>query len=182
MAEETGAPEIDQLIVAAATGTVVLSPSELRRVLEHIAQAGFDPNAREQVRGRLAGVVWQGQVLRGRDRLPPDEVHYLWHVVTRQEWPAGTTLSGYSETVRQVILDPASGVFTSRYQGALQVGIVRSSDDLRGPRDFGWLLVEYRVMTGHWTTAYQLPSIMVELQNERRGDVRWLRPQQRIVV
>jgi hypothetical protein len=171
----------DQLIIAAATGTTSLAPADLRHILEHVANAGFDPNARERVRGRLAGVVWQGQSLRGRDQLSPAEVHYLWHVLHREEWPSATNLERYCETISHVILDPTSGVFASRYQGTLQLGIVRSTGDLRGPRGFDWLSVEYRVVTQHWTTAYQLPSIALELLNARRSDVRWLRRPQRII-
>jgi len=46
-------------INVAVTGTRRLMPDELRRVLEHVAQVGFDPNAREKARGRLAGVIWR---------------------------------------------------------------------------------------------------------------------------
>jgi hypothetical protein len=74
-------PETDDLILAAAEGRRVLDDAELRAVLEHVAAAGFDPHARERVRGRLAGMTWRGAVLRGRDRLPPAEVKYLSHVV-----------------------------------------------------------------------------------------------------
>lgn len=50
-------PRADQLILGASTGARSLSDEELREVLEHVAQAGFDPKARERARGELAGIV-----------------------------------------------------------------------------------------------------------------------------
>jgi hypothetical protein len=81
---------IAHLIESAATGS--LSEAQLATILEHVAEAGFDTQARERVRGRLAGAVWRGRELLGTDMLAPAEVHYLWHVVRRQEWPSGTSL------------------------------------------------------------------------------------------
>jgi hypothetical protein len=75
--------EPNQLIFAAATGAHQLTHEELRQIIEHIAEAGFEPSVRERVRGRLAGMLWQGQVLHGTDTLLPAEVHYLWHVIKR---------------------------------------------------------------------------------------------------
>ena len=169
----------DQLIVEAATGARQLTTSELGQVLEHVARAGFDPNALERVRGWLAGVSWRGMTLRGRDRLPPAEVKYLWHVVSGQEWPLNTSLQDYFDSIRRVILDPRSGVFIGRYQGAWQLGVVRDADDLRGPGGSEWVLVEYRLVLGHWVTALQ-PRVSrdAELRNPRRDSIRWLRHQQ----
>jgi hypothetical protein len=166
--------EVRRLIDEAAEGTRRLSNDELMQIVWHIGGAGFDPYAREQVRGSLAGTRWRGKVLRGRDRLPPLERHYLRHVV-QQQWPEHTSLQGYAASIRDVIRDPTSGVFTSRYQGAWQVGVVRLSRSLRGPGGSEWILIEYRTKTGHWVTAYQPAAGLAELQNPRRENVRWLR-------
>jgi hypothetical protein len=170
--------EADRLIGAAAKGAD-LSTTELRLILEHVAQAGFDPHALEQVRGRLAGIVWRGRVLGGKDRLPPSEVKYLWHVLTRREWPPGTSLRDYTEGLRQLVLDASSGVFTNRYQGALGLAIMRESRDLRGPEGFDWVLVQYRVDRGHWTTAFQPEDGLDELHKPNWSEVRWLRQPRR---
>jgi hypothetical protein len=170
---------IDRLILQAATGSRSLASGELRAVLEHVARVEFDPDALEEVRGRLAGIVWNGRLLRGSDRLPPVEVKCLWHVLTLQEWPLGTSLDGYVQSIQRVVLDPTSGVFVGRYRGAWQLSVVRDVGHLRGPGGSSWILVEYRVAIGHWVTAYQ-PRVAVdeELSNPNREDIRWLRRQQ----
>ena len=104
--------------------------------------------------------------------LPSAEAHYLRHVINNQEWPEGTTLADYVTTIRQVVQDLASGVLLSRYQDALQVGFMRRAGALRGPGGFAWVLVEYRVGFGHWTTAYQLD--LEALYHPRRSDMHWL--------
>ncbi len=58
-AEEPSPAAADRLLLAAAQGRR-LSPGELQLVLAHVAQAGFDPHARERARGELAGIVWRG--------------------------------------------------------------------------------------------------------------------------
>ena len=167
--------EADRLILEAATGARCLTPAEFQQVLDHVAQAGFDPTVREKARGDLAGIEWRGRVLRGNDRLPPAERHYLKHAVKDREWPDGTTLDQYVESLRSVILDPGSGVFTSQYQGTWQIGIIRDSRELRGLNGHEWVLVEYRLATGHWVTAYQPEQGLQDLEGPRRSDLRWLR-------
>jgi hypothetical protein len=166
----------DQLILEAATGARRLSRQELQEVLEHVAQAGFDPNARERARGELAGVTWRGQVLQGSSMLLPAERHYVKHVLVRQEWPEGTTLNDYLESIRAVILDPSSGVAVGRYLGtSWQLTVVRRSGQLRGLKGRDWILVDYRIETGHWVTAYQFALDPRQQVAQERSDVRWLR-------
>lgn len=166
----------DRLVLEAATRARRLSRAELQEVLEHVAHAGFDPSTRERARGELAGVQWRGQVLRGSTMLPPAERHYVKHVLLRREWPEGTTLDAYLESIREVILDPASGVATRRYEGkAWQVAVVRRSGFWRGPRGRDWILVDYRLETGHWQTAYQFEGDPGQLLRTKASDLRWLR-------
>jgi hypothetical protein len=113
--------DVDQLIRAAAQGARVLSPEEIVRVIDHVAAAGFDPSARETARGSLRGQVWDRQVLTARTRIPADARHWLLHACVNGEWPDGTLLSDYVDSLRQVILDPESGVFINQYKGELSV-------------------------------------------------------------
>ncbi len=167
--------ETDALILEAAQTARVLTVAELQLVLDQVAVAGFDPGARERARGSLAGLRWRGQVLRGADMLPPADAHYLRHAAIGQEWPAGTTLEGYVTSIRAVILDERSGVLISRYQAAWQLTILRRSAELQGPLGFAWVLLDYRLATGHWVTAYQPSRGLLVLQDPRRTNLRWLR-------
>ena len=166
---------MDPLISEAAAGGRQVNDTELQELLEHVAQAGFAPGVTERTRGRLSGVVWKGAVLTGREMLPPAEVHFLWHVVVRQEWPRRTALDEYLASIRTVILDPTSRVFVCRYQSVWQLGTVRESRELRGPRGHDWVLVQYRVGWGHWVTAFQPEQGLDELLKPQWSDVRWLR-------
>jgi len=166
---------IKELLTEAAMGTRELTERELAQVIEHVALAGFEPNELETVRGRLAGITWNGRTLRGNDRLPAEEVHYLRHVILRQEWPVGTALEKYIASIRRVVRDPHNGLFTSRYQSAWQLGVIRESGELRGPLGSDFVLVEFRITLGHWVTAYQPADVGSELQNPGRGELRWLR-------
>lgn len=165
----------DRLIVEAATGMRQLTEDELAGVLAHVAGAGFDPAPVARIGGRLAGIVWQGRVLHGSERLPSAAVHYLRHVVAQVEWPPGTTLDAYLESIRGAILEPRGGVLTSRYQGEWQLAIMCRSGAWRGPDGAEWILVDYRVGLGHWVTAFQPAVGLQELQGPRRSDLRWLR-------
>jgi hypothetical protein len=154
------------LIDMAATGARRLTPDELARVLAHVAAAGFDPDARERAGGRI---------VRGSDLLTPADAHYLRHVAVRGEWPSDTTVQMYIACIRETILDPRCGVTTSLYQGTRQLTLIGRSDVWRGTNGFGWILVDYRVATRHWVTAYQPEDELNELNSPRREDLRWLR-------
>jgi hypothetical protein len=167
-------PDADRLILEAATGARRLSQAELQRVLEHVAQAGFDPAPNVLATG-LSGVEWQGHILAGRDRITSAERHYLRHVVVRGEWPTWTRFDEYLASIRVVISDAQSGVLTSRYQQQWQFSVVRRSQDLRGPGGHDWILVEYRVGIGYWVTAYQSREGLRVLRDPSREEMRWLR-------
>jgi hypothetical protein len=172
---ETAPPTVDRLIVEAAQGGPHLSETDLQRVLDHVARAGFDTSTQSRVGGLGAGVTWQGRVLAAGDRLPPQDAHYLRHVLGGQEWPPGTSLPEYVRSIRETVIDPRSGVLVSRYQGAWQLGVVGRSGAWRGPSGHRWLLVEYRVGLGHWVTAYQPRDGLRVLLSPVRTELRWLR-------
>ena len=147
----------------------------LDSLLGAIAEAGFDPAPTERVGGRLAGLLWQGNVLQGRDRLPSAEVHYLRHCVHVAEWPSGTTFADYVSSIREVFLDSTSGILISTYHGEPQLMAVRHSRHLRGPAGNIWLVADFRASRGFWTTAYQPIDLGKDLVVPQRGSARWLR-------
>ena len=147
----------DQLILAAATGARRLSDEELREVLEHVAHAGFDP--RPDRRGRTAA-----------------EKHFRKHVIEQREWPEDTTFEQYLASARMVVLDPRSSIMTSQYYREHQLAVIGPSGSMRGPKGGDWIVVEYRLGLGHWTTVFQPEDLQHDfIHVPRRENVRWLR-------
>ena len=107
--------------------------------------------------------------------MPPDVRHWLLHVVVRREWPDGTTLAAYVESLRAVILDPDSGIFINWYARDLSLGFIRESREFRGPDGYDWVLVQYRVSIGHWTTGYQPRDGLGDMSGSDWGRIAWLR-------
>jgi len=170
--------DADRLVLAAATGACYLHDDSLLQVLSHVARAGFDPTINVPASG-LAGQIWEGRILTGQDRITSAARHYLRHVAIRQEWPDGTSFDAYLVGIRSIVLDPASGILTSRYRGQWQLTIVRRSGNMQGPGGFAWVLVEYRLGIGYWMTAYQARDGLRALFDPNREHRRWLRrPQQ----
>lgn len=107
--------------------------------------------------------------------MPSAEVHYLRHVIAQREWPVGTTLSQYIDSIQEVVRDARSGVVISEYQGVLQLTVVCLSGSFRGPDGDKWILVDYRIALGYWTTAFQPSEKLDVLRGPDRRIIRWLR-------
>ena len=174
-ADETST-KVDRIILEAARGKRLLALDDLWAIQEHVANAWYNLSREQRIPGVLAGTLWEGRVLQPGDMFPTDVVHYLKHVVARQEWPLGMTFDAYRESLRDVICDPASGLMTSKYRDkGCHLSIVRRSGALQGPGGYEWLLVEYRVSTGNIATAFQLEEGLGFLDRPGRRDKRWLR-------
>jgi len=174
-ADETSA-NVNRIILEAVRGKQLLAADELWEIQEHVANAWYNLSREQRIPGELVGTPWRGRVLQPNDMLPTDVVHYLKHVVVRQEWPLGMTFGGYRESLRGVICDPASGLMTSIYRDkGCHLSIVRRSGELQGPGGYEWLLVEYRVSTGNIATAFQLEDGLGYLDRPGRREKRWLR-------
>ena len=167
--------DVDQLILDLGLDTRNPTGRDLEAIRLHVAQAGFDPLMTYPADRRVTGLQRaSGQVIQRGDQIPTAELHYLRHVVRQQEWPPGTTQAQYEEGLRNLALRLRVGMLISVVPPfGWHVGIVGRSGPLRGPRGFDWLLVEYRVSTGHWSTGFQ-PEQGIQFANERRRR-RWLR-------
>ena len=171
-----GVHPVDRLLLEIAKSGRMPTGGEIQEIRDHIAGLGFDTTTNTPAGGRLHGLEWEGRILKRTDVLSALEVHYLRHVVKQREWPPGTTLLAFPESVRAVILDPDSGLALSRWGGyEWHLTVVRESRNLRGPFGGDWIVVEYRLGDGFWTTAFQpergLPSF---LGDRRRSNLRWL--------
>ncbi|KPL70106.1 hypothetical protein ADN00_18870 [Ornatilinea apprima] len=174
MAQRAGNYTVDDLVHIAGIGLRKLTPGELDRVVRHVANAGFSSTEMMRVRMPIRGQFWNGKWLGTDDRIPTDVGHYLKHVVVNQEWPDGTTLKDYKRSLREVILDPASDIFVSKYNDAWQIGFIRESREWQGLRGKDFILVEYKVQYGYWTTGFQ-PQNLSRQVFEGRESIVWLR-------
>lgn len=147
-----------------------LADEDLERVLRYVEISGFDPNARECVRGNVRHLFTTTTAL-------PVDVHHARHVIVLHEWPEQTTAQKYVDTGREVICNLGSAVFTSRYSSTLQLGIIGwTPDSAKGIRAQELTLVEYRVEIAHWVTLYQpIDGIQGVVENPTRENVIWLR-------
>lgn len=166
--------DIDSLIEDAFSGRE-LTAEEVQAIAEHVAAAGFDPSHRVAAGKRLIGIIWQGQTVQRQTSIPTAEAHYLRHVIVGREWAGGTSLEQYLESAAAVARNPSSGVFISHYDGRRAIGIVGDTPVPRGIFGAPLTLVEYRVMTRRWTTAFQLQEGIDYLVRQNRKDFRWLR-------
>jgi hypothetical protein len=166
---------VDELILDLGLGARRATGRDLEMIRLHVAQAGFDPQATFPADRRVVGLRRaNGQIIRLGDPLPTDELHYLRHVVNQQEWPLGTTFAQYEDSLRNLALRLRVGILVSEKPPfGWQLAIIGRSSTVRGPRGNEWLLVEYRVATGHWATGHQ-PRDGVQFANGRRQR-RWLR-------
>lgn len=172
IARRAGNYTVDDLIRVAGIGLRELTSEELERVVRHVAKAGFDPNGLERCGGRLDGLVWKGKTLRGSDMLPPGEAHYLRHAVYGQEWPDGTTLTEYYQSLEDVILDPESRILISKFGDEWQVGFLGENQP---GMQYTYTWVDYRVSTHHWITGFMTNDFDEVLNNPRRTVKRWVR-------
>lgn len=166
---------VSDLIRVAGLGLRELSDDELRKIVEKVAKAGFNREHTSLVKPEMAGLVWKGKTLEVGERLPADEWHFVKHVLARQEWPEGTSLDEYLESLRAVIRNPESGIMVSRYQGIYwQIAFIAESGRWRGVGGSDFILVEYRDGYGFWITGFQPVDLQKQL-HVHRSDIRWLR-------
>lgn len=145
-------------------------PEEVEIVRQHIATAGFDPAALDRIDRRVEALGYPIGSL-----CSTEELHYLRHVVAQQEWPAGTTQAEYVQSLRELVLDPNSRLLVSQYRHyGRHVSVVGRSGNRRGAQGFEWCMVEYRVATGRWVTAFQLRDGLSHFAKQTRQGARWV--------
>lgn len=168
-----------QLILELVTGARQgVSGQELQRIREHVAAAGFGPTMTYPADIRVVGLIPPsgGTPLRRRDPVNVGEVHYLRHVVAQREWPFGTPLSAYYASGVNLALDRRSGVLVSIVgRFGIHLAIVGRAGRRRGTGGFTWMMVEFRLQTGYWSTLLQLREGLEHFNDPTRSGKRWLR-------
>lgn len=166
---------INRLIHQLAESRRPATAGEIEAIREHVASVGFDPTSMARVGDRISGLVWGGRVMHADDRLPNGQVHYLKHVMIGQEWPPGTRVGQYVESLRRAIRDPRGGIAIDSRFGFVRLTFVARSFAYQGPAGGEWILVGYTVDYGSWVTGYQPDNGLRRVVLDESKDGRWLR-------
>jgi hypothetical protein len=168
-----------RLILELATGVRQgVSGQEIQSIREHVAAAGFSPTLRMPADPRVVGLMTPSGEgpLTLDDTVDVGELHYLRHVVIQREWPFGTAVGDYYASGADLALDPRSGVLLSTVgRFGVHIGIVGRSGRNQGARGYPWMLVDFRVSTGHWATFMQLRAGLQHFNEATRVEKTWLR-------
>ncbi len=124
----------------------------------------------------LAGLRWQGRVLVPGDLLPRAEAKFLKHVVDRREWPDGTTVEMFMDSLERVVRNASGGVYLERDAGEWKLTFVARSGGWRGDGGGSHIVVVFIPTKGLWVTGYQPAGGLRQI--ERIGKLaggRWLR-------
>lgn len=175
VAQNAGNYSADDLIRVAGLGLRELTPRELNKVVEKVGLLGLSQDPIQKVDQSIAGLMWNGKMLQKGDMISPEDAHYLKHVVVNGEWPMGTTLREYSNSLREIIQNPKSSIFISKFNENWQIGFVGRSGKWQGENGFSHIFVEYRVKYSYWVTGFQ-PKYLSEQIYKNREVIKWLKP------
>lgn len=167
--------DIERLILDIVSGRHAPSALDLDSVRYHVRGAGFDRHLQLPADRRVLGLTrTSGAPIGLGDLIPSEELHFLRHVLARSEWPVGTTPQTYIESLQSLATDPRAGILLSDVPPfGWHLAIVGRSGRWHGSAGFSWMVVEYRVVTRHWATGYQLRDGLTFANRRRRK--RWLR-------
>lgn len=168
---------VDELIDELIRTGRKLSDAECRSLREAVASVGFDPHATARAGGKLAGIPWNAQIVASRDWIPNDVRHYLRHVIAQQEWPTGTLIDEYLQSLRDAVLDEDGAILLERFPDVQRLTFLGHCGRWRGPSGGPWILVGYNLGYGYWVTGYQPDEEhFLSLQGSEGAGRQWLRP------
>lgn len=158
------------------TGQAVTT-EEIRMVRDVVARRGYDPAGTKRTLGRMTGQTWSGGIIAAGDAIPTAERDFILHARINQEWPTGTSLNEFIESLRSAVLDPDGGVFLApSSRGGYELTFIARKANLRGPSGSGWILVGYEVDDGWWMAGFQPSSGMNYVEGRTRlRSGRWLK-------
>lgn len=167
---------IDELVEDLLLTGRDITDSELHDLRRVVAAAGFSPDAVTRAGPKLSGMVWGTRSLRSNDWVPNDIQHYLLHVVVHQEWPVGTSLDEYVESLRDAVLREDGPVALDERFGVHRLSMYGRSGRWRGPFGSEWIMVGYNIGYGYWATGFQPDVEHFRVQQREGTGRRWLRP------
>jgi len=174
VAKNVGNYSVDDLVRIAGIGLRELTDAEVSSIVNKVGTIGLSKDAIQKVDNSIAGLEWNGKVLKTGDMISPEEAHYLKHVISNREWPEGTTIEQYNASLKATIQNPESGMFISKFDNNWQIGFVGESGKWQGTHGFSHILVEYRVKYNYWVTGFQ-PEFLEKQITDNRELFVWIK-------
>jgi len=165
----------EELIKFASLDLRPLTNREIGKITNLVAERGFNDNLLEKAGGRLAGLEWEGNTIKGSDTLGVGVAHYLRHAVFKEEWPKGTSINEYYASLRNVVEDKTTKIFIGSYLNELQISFIRDAKELAGKDSGGTILIEYRPKLGYFVTANQVKTELEIIEDAKRSGIIWIR-------
>jgi hypothetical protein len=168
---------VDELIENLIRTDRDITDAELRDLRNTVASVGFDPAAKARAGTEVAGSVWQGRIIASRDHISNEVRHYLRHAIAGQEWPSGTVLDEYLQSLHDAVLDSDGAILLEQFPLVRRLTFLGHSGRWRGPSGGAWILVGYNLGYGYWVTGFQPgEDRILSLQGSEGPDRRWLQP------
>lgn len=167
---------VDELINDLIRTGREISDAECRALREAIAAVGFDPAAIVRAGTEVVGTIWQGHVIASHDRFPNDMRHYLRHVIAGREWPSGTLIHEYLQSLQEAVSDEDGAILLEQFPLVRRLTFLGRSGRWRGPSGGRWILVGYNLGYGYWVTGYQPGRDRILSLQTEGPDRQWLRP------
>jgi hypothetical protein len=166
--------EVNDLITEIAESGREATDDEITRIRVHVAGVGFEPGGWTKAGIPIAGLSWEGHIVRSSDRMENAIVHFLRHTVAQREWPEGTTLDEYIASLRQATQYADGGITLERQHQQWRLSFISRAYGAAGPDSGGWILVGYPLEYGYWSTGFQ-PEFGLRhvILNTAEGE-RWL--------
>lgn len=150
---QKGPVTAEQLMKVIAAGKRSLTSDELVKVVDHIADAGFDTRLNVKTPKKFDGFVVNGQALRTGDMISNGYSHHAKHIIEKLEWPTQISYTEYVDDLRKVIKDKQSGIVSASFHGETQLYFLGK---LPWSKPDEPILVSYRLSQNKWMTGHLL--------------------------
>ncbi len=153
-----------------------ITDEELQRLRTYLAAVSLARPSVARVDDGAGGLMWEGHILKGGDWMPRLAAKYLKHVMLNREWPDGTTIEEYAESLAEAVQDPTGGVYVERDEDTWKVTCVARSHRWTGRHGAAYIVVAFLPAKDPWLTGFQPDrGLRYITQDQLRTSGRWLR-------
>lgn len=153
-----------------------IADDELARLRAYLANHTLARPNRAQVDAEVGGHYWIGRVVMPGEWMDRRDAKYLKHVVGLGEWPDGTTVEEYMQSLFEALMDPGAGLAIERDVGSWKLTFAARSRQWRGPLGGPYIVVPFLPEKDLWLTGFQPEQGLTTIERHwRTAGGRWLR-------